>query len=377
MKKSVILFLLFLALNSITPAQTKIENPKKPLNSHAGREMSLEEIMQINDVGGEFFFKYPTNLKVSANGFIFIEDMNQLLQFDSEGKFIRNFYKKGQGPGEMLSIGNVVFHGDHLIVHDSWSNKIMLFYFNGERVDEFRIRENTNLSRFLLSRDDKYYFLSSERPMAEKTSIVDLFQKIIRVSEKGDEVEELTQFPTKGYIVVGKQGSRIFYDISSVITVPFRDKYLFVSHTREYLVKLYDVENDKVIRSFNRKYKRIKTLPDEKRRGGASMGGKPVYAPRQKYKSDIQNLLVYKDNLWVVTSTKDKEGKTLVDVYDIEGKYIDNFYIKLPEGLVKRYHGDTSMAVFGDYIYILEKNRDETFSIKKYRIEQKKEISIF
>lgn len=371
MKKSMILLLLVLALKSITPAQTKIENPKKPLSSHAGREVTLEEIMQINDIGGEFYFKYPRNLKVAVNGFIFIEDVNQLLQFDSEGNFVRNFFKKGQGPGEMLSIGNVVFHGDHMIVHDSWSNKIMCFDFNGERVDEFRIRENINLSRLLLSRLDKHYFLSSERPMAEKTSIVDLFQKIIRVSERGDKIEELSPFPTKGYIVVGKQGSRIFYDISSVMAVPFRDKYLFVSHTREYLVKLYDVENDKVIRSFNRKYKRIKTPRDEKRRGGASIGRKPVNAPRQKYKSDIQNLLVYKDNLWVVTSTKDEE-KTLIDVYDFEGKYNDNFYIKFPEGLVKRYHGDTSMAISEDYIYILKKNKNETFSIKKYKIEQKR-----
>lgn len=36
MKKSVILFLLLLAIHSTTPAQTVIENPKKPLSIHAG-----------------------------------------------------------------------------------------------------------------------------------------------------------------------------------------------------------------------------------------------------------------------------------------------------------------------------------------------------
>lgn len=43
-------------------------------------------------------------------------------------------------------------------------------------------------------------------------------------------------------------------------------------------------------------------------------------------------LLVYKDRLWVFTSTRDKNNNRLVDVFDMEGAYVDNFYLAYPEG---------------------------------------------
>ena len=98
--------------------QTVIENPEKPLINNAGRVVELTELMQINDIGGEFFFKYPRNPKVSHEGHLFVQDYEQLLQFDSKGVFIRNYFKKGQGPGEMQEIGDYLLADKMLIVHD-------------------------------------------------------------------------------------------------------------------------------------------------------------------------------------------------------------------------------------------------------------------
>ncbi|GAH76276.1 unnamed protein product, partial [marine sediment metagenome] len=94
-----------------------------------------------------------------------------------------------------------------------------------------------------------------------------------------------------------------------------------------------------------------------------------VILPPQKYMNDIHNLLVSKDRLWVVTSTRDKEKRILIDVYNFKGRYIDNFYLKFPENLVRRYQGDTAMYVLGDYLYTLEKDVKGFYSIKKYKIE--------
>ena len=365
--RKVFLFLLIAISYSFIYPQEIIDNPEKPLSENSGRVVKLKEMMQISDVGDKFYFRFPRNLRVSPDGFIFIEDVEQFLQFNPDGKYLHNFFVKGQGPGEMQSVGNCFINGENIIVHEQWTDKIIWFDFKGKPVDEFKI--NANLSIFLLFWNDTYYFLSSDRPHVEKTSIVDLHQKIRSVAQKGREIRELTSFPTKGYIAVGTQGGRIFYDISSVTAVPFMNKFLFVSHTQEYLVKLYDVEEDRVIRTFKRKYKRVKTPRDVERKGGASFGGKPVLPPRQKYLDDIQNLLVFKDRLWVVTSTKDKEKRTLIDVYNSEGKYIDNFYLKFPENLVQRYHGDTAMDISGDCLYTIEESEEGIYSIRKYKIE--------
>lgn len=242
MKKSFLCFFFIFCLSLLNFTQKIIENPKKPLSKNSGRLVKLIEMMKIYDVGEKFYFEFPRNLKVALDGSIFIQDRGQFLQFDSNGRFVHNLFKTGQGPGEMQSMGNYFFNGENIIVHERRTKKILWFNSHGKFIKEFRIQEKTSLSRFLLFRNGKYYFLSSERPMVKKTSVVDIHQKLICVAGEGKDIKEMTAFPTNGYIAVGKQGARVFYDISSVIAVPYQKKFLFVSHTQEYLLKLYDIE---------------------------------------------------------------------------------------------------------------------------------------
>jgi len=371
MKKSFLCFFFIFCLSLLNFTQEIIENPEKPLSKNSGRLVKLIEIMQIYDVGEKFYFEFPRNLKVALDGSIFIQDRGQFLHFDSNGRFVHNLFKTGQGPGEMQSMGNYFFHEENIISHERWTNKILWFDSHGKFIKEFRIQEKTSLSRFLLFRNGRYYFLSSERPIVKKTSVVDIHQKLICVAEEGKEIKEMTAFPTKGYIAVGKQGGRVFYDISSVIAVPYQKKFLFISHTQEYLIKLYDIEKEQVIRIFKRDYQRVKTPRDTERMGGAMLDGKPVSPPHQKFLNDVQNLLVFKDNLWIVTSTMDKEKRTLIDVFDSEGQYIYNFYLKFPENLVRRYHGDATMDISGDSLFTIEQNEDGICAIIRYKIEDK------
>jgi hypothetical protein len=351
--------------------QEIIENPGKPLNKDSGRIVMLEEMMQIRDVGKNFYFKYPRNLKVAPNGAIFVQDQEQFIQFDPKGKFVRNFFKKGQGPGEMQSAGNYFFERENIIVHELLSHKILCFDFNGKLIKDFRIQGEPRLSRFLLSQKGKYYFLSSDRPVTKKTSVVDIHQKLIEIAQEGKEIKEMTEFPTIGYIAVGKQGGRVFYDISSVIAVPYMNKFMFVSHTQEYLLKLYDAEKNRIIRTFKRVYQRVKTPPDAEKTGGAMLDGKSVSPPPQKFLNDIQNLLVFKDMLWIVTSTTDKEKGILIDVFNFEGKYIDYFYLEFPKNMVRGYHGNTAMDISEDFLCTIEQDDEGTYAIKKYNIIDK------
>ena len=102
-----ILFVLFLLL--FTSAQELVENPEKPQHPKAGRVLKVEKIFRITDESGEFYFKYPYLIKVAYDDSIFIKDTSQLLRFDKNGRFIRNYFVKGQGPGEFNSIKRSVF----------------------------------------------------------------------------------------------------------------------------------------------------------------------------------------------------------------------------------------------------------------------------
>ncbi len=86
-----------------------IENPEKPKAPDAGRVIVPKAVMTITDESGEFFFKYPYGLKFGPDGSIGVKDNEQVLRFDKDGKFLGNYFKKGQGPGEMTQVDDFVF----------------------------------------------------------------------------------------------------------------------------------------------------------------------------------------------------------------------------------------------------------------------------
>lgn len=359
MRKIVLLFLSIFAFSGVILAQSIIENLKKPISKNAGRVLKFEEEFRITDESGEFYFKSPRNLKVAPNGSIFIIDKEQLLQFDSKGNFIQNFFKKGQGPGEISNISDYCFQDKNIIVHNRTPNKILWFDFNGELINEFRIHQVARGLDFQLFYNNIYYFFKSGfLETGGKIELMDSPQVLVAITQDRDEVKDLISFPIKTFAIGAQGAGAAWYDISSLIKTSYKDKYLFISHTREYLLKLYDVESQKLLRSFKRDYKRIKT-PRGYKGGGIGFAGKSYSPPYQEFMSDVQNLFVFNELLCAMTSTIEKGKGRLIDAFNFDGKFVDSFYIN-PKGVL--------IAAHKDSIFVLKEAEDETFQIVKYTI---------
>lgn len=352
--------------------QTMIENSGKPLAKNAGRVVALKEVLRIVDEGDKYYFRYPSLLHIAPDESIFVKDIDQLLQFDKKGKFIQNYFKKGQGPGELNWISNYFLTDRNIIIHNGSPDKIIWFDFTGRLTREFAVRPTAGSLQFLHFWNNYYYFNSFSFPKIEgEPRIVDDPQNFLSLEEGKEEIKSLRSFPVQVYVARAKGGGGGMVQLNKLIVVSYRQKYLFVSHTSEYLLKLFDVENNQVIRVFRRQYKRAKTSPEEAKgiKSMVMLGPEtPLIVPGQKYRADIENLLVYKDNLLVETSTKEKEKGTLIDVFNLEGMYIDNFYLKLPGPATATDSRPEARTISGDYLYTIEKNEDETFAIKKYKI---------
>ena len=144
----------------------------------------------------------------------------------------------------------------------------------------------------------------------------------------------------------------------SVYSALVQNRYLFVSHTAEYMLHIFDIDTNKLITSMTRKYKRIKRPKD---RGSAAiiMNGKRYEAPGSDILADIGQILEFSGNLWARTSTRDKEERYLYDVFNIEGVYFDSFYLNVK---------GTLLSTHGDYIFVRERDRDELICIVKYKV---------
>lgn len=339
---------------SLSPAQTPIENPEKPKNEEAGRLVKIQEVLRITDEGRDFYFQYPRFIKVAEDGTIFVYDQDELLRFDQNGKFLHNFYKKGQGPGELNFVRNYTFQDVRLIVHTTNPNKIVWFDFDGTLIKDLKIFDIPGSLRFQLLNDSTYYFWKFEFPArAGKPTSVDIPQVLVAVDQNGKTIEDLVSYPIKSYMMGGA-----LVQYSTLRSIPYKNRYLFIAHTREYSVKLFDTESKKLLRTFSRTYKRVKTPKDYK---GAviTFEGKRYGPEQEKYLSDIDNLFIFNELLWIVTSTKDKETRPLIDVFDFEGRFVDSFYLDVTGTLV---------ATHKDILFVREKDEDELIHLVKYKV---------
>ncbi len=379
--KKELLFLLFtvmLCFTYILLAQEIIGNPEKPANRDAGRVVDLEKVLEISDTGVGYYMESPMLPKVAPDQSIFVLDREQLLRFDRSGNFLRNYFKRGQGPGELELVSNYLLTNDHIIIHNARPNKIVYLNLEGELVKEFRVEQPGAGFMILIAHIDGMFYLHRNEgiPVVKgQPRIIDFPKMIVAVSDEGKSVKDLQPFPIKRFVAV-QGGSRGSIDINSLIAAQYNKKYLFISHTPEYQVKLFDLENNRVLRTFNRRYKRIKTPEEIKNsnRGYLVLNNQKFTAPDLEHISDICHLEVVKDQLWVMTSTLDKKRGWLVDVYDAQGRYLDNFYLKFPKPLSYR---DTQTMGFrmvidppGDFLYRLRSNEEGLMELVKYRLSR-------
>jgi hypothetical protein len=327
-----------------------IDNPENPPAKNVGRVLRLTEVQRITD-GENFFFNRPIDIKTAKDGSIYVVEHNKLFQFDPSGKFVKNLYKSGEGPGELdNNLNNIVLFNEEIVLHSSNMNKVIKIDNKGNLIEEFRPE---NLYYSLLGYYNHKYFLTKAEYPKKMEGIVQQQLFLHTVDPKGVGIPTSLNFPITLSIMRRKRSvaamtiTRLLYQFDG-----HRFYYLF--HTPEYMIKVFDPEKVDIVKSFRRKYPRVERV----KKGD----GTP------EYHNDVYWILLYKDKIWVVTSTVHKEKGFLVDVFDKEGQYLDNFYLPIL-GAKQNDWIYAPMAISGDYLFVIERDEDELFYVAKYKIE--------
>lgn len=379
MRSLAISFLILLAFPFFCSSQEIIENPEKPLNKNAGRIIRLEEVYTITDEGGEFFFKYPGNFRVAPNGDFFISDVDQLLQFDKDGKFIRNLFKKGQGPGEMNSMSNYQLTEEEVLIHCDRPSKILTFDYEGRLLKDFRLPQMKGHQWFKFYYGGQYYFTHIAWEKLDSFEGVISLPYVLITLNPGEEIyKELYVFPTKSIIAVKGNINVGAVPVDMFRVVPWQERYLVISHTEEYGIDLFDAESNQIVRKFRRKYPRIKATKKNDKRPDLRIiwDGEVFRSPKRKYLYDIDRIWANGEFLWVLTSAKEKDKGYMVDVFDVSGTYVDMFFIHFPEELAENYQDLARSFFSGGYLYAAVKEEDDIYVVKKYRIIDDSRINL-
>lgn len=333
--------------------QELIRNTAQPLNPEAGRVLKLEPVFVISDASGEFYFKTTYRFGLDDRGFLYVLDQDQLLKFSPEGKFIANLYKKGQGPGEIASRFHMVSffcQGDGLVVYDG-VGKIIRFDPEGKPVEE--VRQSAGRFFTIFGKCDRGFYMIGQTgdAMGGAAGFSEIETSVHLVSLDGGSAEKAAGFTSRVY-----RGPNFGMDWDNFMFVFNRgDGSLYATQTCEYRIVKADLSRRKTVMTFTRDYPRVPYVIKEYEKDFYDKY-KP---PRKEFENDIAELFVCGDNIWARTSTTDKDKGVLFDVFDPQGRFLDSFY--LPSGLTLR-------LADGEFLYVTEKDKDESILLKKYRV---------
>jgi len=329
--------------------------------------VTVKKILEITDSDESFYFKYPTRIYGDLEENVYVLDSNRILKFSKEGNFIKDIAAKGQGPGETTNISNLNLADGKIIIHNNYPSKIIWLDNAGTFVKEFRL-EKTDYVKFSHYYGGRYFLFHSNIPTIKSNeSYMDVDHILSSVNGEGKAWTKVYAFPVKEYIVKhgGAYGS---FDIAALSTVVWEGRYLMVSHTSEYRIECFDLEKKRIIKEFGVDYQRQEipeALSARFNRGGVFLNGKMFRKPIQKYFNDIQQLLKYKDQLWVVTSAVDEKKGVRVDVYNFRGDKTGQFFLLLP-GLSDMY--SYNWCISGDFLYALDRPEKGEPKVLKYKI---------
>ena len=93
------------------------ENPQQPVHPNPGRVLQLVEAMKIKGEGEGYYFEGARDLEIDRAGNLYVCDSwssarrSHLMKFSPEGRFIKDLYRQGKGPGEILSTFDFAMSG--------------------------------------------------------------------------------------------------------------------------------------------------------------------------------------------------------------------------------------------------------------------------
>ncbi len=350
--------------------KTTINNPKKPVNSNSGRQIPLKILATFADDGENFFFKWPSHIKISPNGSLYALDQDQLILLSPEGKFIKNLWQKGQGASEMVNVSDyILLPNNEVMVHNLYPNKMLSFDGAGKYIQEKRLEPNKPMT-FFHQDSEHYYFYREYLPETKGRAIEGVVDvQIFRVSKKDNSYNKLMSFPVINYFF--RVPNNIFQIRTTRFLIEhFKENKFWVAHTADYKIKLIDLNSQKILMEFNRPYNRIEVTEKNKEyitRGGFVIDDIQYKSPIPKYMNDVQSIHAVAGKLWVFTSTVTDKG-VLVDVFDEHGKYVDCFYLKFRYERSDYRVEQSQLTKINNYIYYVEQNPDEDWAITKYEM---------
>ncbi len=334
-----------------------ISNPKKPVPPKGVPSTPvLTEDLVIGAAAGDenYMFSLLRIVQADAEGKIYALDFKEKLIkiFDKNGKHLRTFGKKGQGPGEFQTPTRMVITPDNRILINDYGNKRIAFYATtGECLKEIPIGLVT----------PAFVCADSSGRIYGDTVLFDPAANILRLIRFDDRMNPETTIAE----IKTKRDPRGFSSLQTVFYFGLlKNDSIVWCQTDKYEFTVVD-KSGRTVRRISRDWDPVplrKKEEEEKLKqdfgGNIPEGFKFVfpdhYPPIASFITDDEG------RIYVRTYEDAGTGRVSIDVFDAEGRYVAKFSLPSEESLAAIRKGKV-------YCRIME-NADGIPQIKRYSL---------
>ena len=322
-----------------------VYNPKEPvpLKGQPSNLILKEDLTIGKDTEDmNYMFSGLQHTQVDEEEYIYAADWKESLikVYDQNGKHVRSFGRKGQGPGEIgLPFYLGIFQGNKVVINDRRNAKFIFYSREGELLKEVPMGKYRSVTRFKVDSEANFYAISRTFDEDKTTFEVKKFSPTF---------DPLATFAS----IEVKRKPRVAPAFSPALFIQMtRDENLIWIDFLKYELTLMNREG-KVLRRIIKDFDPVKiTKADEKRliqqiwgdrgiRPGYKFEVPKHFPPAQTFYVDDEDRIYVRTYDYI-----NKEGNQLVryDVFDPEGRYIAKFYHP---------RGETFQAIRKNNLYV-------------------------
>lgn len=344
-----------------------IINPDSPLKGEW--DLRLQKVWEI-DRAGQNVFLQPDRLRAGDDGTLYVHDgMNRTNYiFDQDGRFMKLFGKKGQGPGEVQDQKSFFLVGQKVVVVDT----AKLHYFSKD-------------GDYLRSESNYYYrrrpalFIDENRFIAAPIGIFEAFegkgQIVIVDLESGQEkvIHDFLIF-SGGKARVGRMvGSLIVEGLTPLMTIGYSDGRIYYGMSDGYSIQISDL-NGKRLGKFSLQRKKRKVSAEEKATRFEEYPQMSSQARRQIMETtpdevtSFTRIESHQGLIYVFEPEVNRRNFQAIDIFSPDGRYLYRTKISIEEGLTMIPQQSVNPLLTGNHLYVALADEDLNVRIRKYKI---------
>ena len=373
MKKFLMLYILVL-LVTVSFLFSEVKNQDKPLKGQW--DFELKEVWTVDKAGDKPLVK-PRHLMVSKDGTNYLYDGKNVeyYTFTKDGKFIKTFAKRGEGPGELKRFYNAFLLKDKHIIADAY--EIEYLTKDGKFIKSIKNDFSQRLPDFFISEDEFVYF-----PLL-KLNNPDIDGKIFKYNIKTQTQKLLAEFP------VFEGGTVKNEEVVIGVIVPGLSPLMVIGYTPGIIY--YGYNSSYVIIAADYSGKKLHSFSLERKKGTVTKGAKEEFfkdkpIPKNFLPTIMKSLPdeltyfsrieIHNKLIFVYVSYLDQHlANQQIDIFSPDGKYLYRSQVRAPEGFSFTVGRAPIILIQDDHLYTALKKEDGKGKIilAKYKITLPKE----